>query len=142
MNASAATQYLTAVTVLSLTGCNLFGDPSVHYLGYTNEVADLDSPASFTISPRDAVEIINRSRPYPHIFADEFYHDDENYYVVSSMYIKSRNSRAAKGGTIINGQTGETFNRETETWETVPDRRVYLLEGDSDSSPDQLCPIE
>ncbi|MDA0834380.1 MAG: hypothetical protein O2955_10515 [Planctomycetota bacterium] len=94
----------------------------MHYIGKTNEVADLESPVGFKISPRDAVEIINRSRTYPHILADVFYHDNENYYVVSCTYIKSRNSRAAKRGTIIHGQTGKIFNRETETWEDVPER--------------------
>jgi len=55
---------------------------------------------------------------------DDFYHDEENYYVCDGFKWGvgrgSTASEARKYGTVINGQTGEVYNRKTELWEPNP----------------------
>jgi hypothetical protein len=109
------------IVISSLVGCSMFGYRSVEYLGGTNELADVATPAGFTVTPSEAKEIYYRQHNML-IFADNFYHDDENYYVDRYAPLKNSASTAVKYGTIIHGQTGKIFNRETETWEDVPER--------------------
>lgn len=114
------------ILLSSLAGCSVFNNRSVRFVGGTDNLAECETPAGFAISPQEASDIINRHRKYPHIFADNIYHDDDNYYLVTVAGFKNGSSSAVKWGTIINGQTGEVFNRETQTWEAVPERRNRL----------------
>lgn len=93
---------------------------SAQFLGHSNELENTPTPAGFTISPSDAM-VIRRLNDGPRIFVDEVYHDENNYYICNNS-IGFKSSKPLKTGRVINGKTGEIYNRKTESWE--PDPRI------------------
>lgn len=96
----------------------------LQYIGNSNEIQDAPTPDGFAISPMEA-ERIRGLRTGPKKTIDDFYHDRENYYVCDGFNTWGRDrgstdSTARRVGTVINGRTGEVYNRETGLWEPNP----------------------
>ena len=110
-----------SLVLAALQGCSGVGKgmSRVDYLGDTNEVADVATPEGFAISPADAAEIVLHHRPKKTI--DEFYADEQFYYVCDG-FTGSTPQTAIDSGTMINGTTGEIYDRATESW--LPDPRI------------------
>lgn len=96
-----------------LSGCAT--QKNLQFLGQTHQLHDLPAPDGFYISPQDAEDIV-RERGTIKISLDNFYHDARNYYVVDALLEEVRKGRDTGAHTIINGQTGQVHNHETESW--------------------------
>ena len=122
MSVSHLLQLACIVLLVAIGGC---AGPSLQYLGNSNEIGDAPTPAGFTISPSDAMHINSLHRNYRKKTVDDFYHDERSYYVCDGFRWGhgrgSTASEARKYGTVINGQTGEVYNRKTELWEPNPE---------------------
>ncbi|QDT95380.1 hypothetical protein [Gimesia aquarii] len=106
--------------IFFLTIISACAGTSTQFLGHSNEIENTPTPTGFTISPSDAM-VIRRLNDGPRIFVDEVYHDGENYYICNNT-IGFKSSQPLKTGRVINGQTGEIYNRKTKSWE--PDPRI------------------
>jgi hypothetical protein len=101
-------------TIVFVGGCSVFGKHELTYIGHRGELESLATPTGFAISPSDLDEILLSHRG-PSKMAEDYYHNGDSYYVINSS--KGVNhSEALTSGTIINGQTGEVFDRRTLTW--------------------------
>jgi hypothetical protein len=107
------------LSLLALGGCGILQKEPLTYIGNSQEVGDAATPSGFAISPVEANDIIQRYHG-PRIFVDEFYHDGRNYYVRNAGTL-SKAAPSKKRCTVINGQTGEIYNREADRWERVVD---------------------
>ncbi len=122
---------LSCIALLAgLSGC---ATTSVQYIGNSMKIKDAPTPTGFTISPSDAVDIdFGHDWGGSSIMTRDIYHDDTNYYVCDGgdlfrlpSWTRVRNSTTSEAlevGLIVNGQTGEIYNRETQQWE--PDPRI------------------
>ena len=90
----------------------------VTYLGDSNDMAAEPIPQGFKISPSDAVQIAMRHNG-PKKTVDDFYIDDENYYICDG-FSGSIPQTAIDNGLIINGETGQIYDRESKTWKPDP----------------------
>ncbi len=107
------------MALIAVIGCAGLGKSPIRYFGDTTEVADLETPSGFRISPNEACDII-RARDGVKIFTDYYFADENNYYVLNGFRLDKSRWNAKKYGTMINGQTGEIYNRTTESWEPDP----------------------
>lgn len=105
-------------TIIFVGGCSVFGKHELTYIGRRSD--SLATPAGFAISPSDVDDILLSHRG-PSKLAEDYFHNGENYYVIESSKVVNH-SEALSRGTIINGQTGEVFNRQSLTW--TPYRRT------------------
>ncbi|WP_339910529.1 hypothetical protein [Symmachiella dynata] len=103
-------------TVIAYAGLN---KSPIQYVGEITEVADLKTPEGFKISPTEVRDIIF-ARDGAKLFTDHCYADGNNYYVLNLFGLLKSRFSAKSGGRMINGQTGEIFNRTTELWEPDP----------------------
>lgn len=126
MNLPRQLRVVCIFAVIVATGCTLEKNP-LQYIGDSNDLEDAATPSGFSVSPLDARDIM-RSHQLLKKTADDYYHNGENYFVVdvlvqsdaSDKLVRSNASTAQQTGTIINGQTGQIFNRETQSWEPDP----------------------
>lgn len=95
----------------------------MRYLGNSTEVADLETPDGFKVSPTELRDIIF-ARDGAKIFIDDYYADENNYYILNAFGLFNSRFTARTHGRMINGQTGEIYNRTTETWEPDPREQI------------------
>ena len=107
-------------TIFFVGGCSVFGKHELTYIGTRGERDSLATPAGFAISPSDVDDILLSHRGL-HKWAEDYYHNGDSYYVIDAFKGSTR-LEALSRGTIINGQTGEVFDRQTLTW--TPYRRT------------------
>lgn len=97
----------------------------VSYIGDTKDAKTAQTPPGFKITPNDAVEIMAHDRRRK--MADNYYFDESNYYVLNQD--RGSIARSLRGtvpqeaidrGVIINGKTGEVFDREKQVWLADP----------------------
>ena len=94
---------------------------SLTYIGNSISVTNTTpTPPGFAITPAQAKDIINLHHG-PKKTVDDLYYDTMHYYVIDG-FNGSKHSRAKSVGTIINGTTGEIYDRGTGLW--TPDPRA------------------
>ena len=113
-----------------VTGCVASRGKSLKYIGHTNGIEDAPTPSGFEVSPHEARHIIGlhrqNLRDSGHDIGikktvDDYYHDGKNYYICDG-FNGSKASTALKRGTIINGRSGEIYDRKSKVWK--PDART------------------
>ena len=117
-----------------LGGCAGMGKPPLRYIADSNEINDAPTPSGFLISPQEANHTA-ASRQFVGKKVRHFYHDGENYY---SVYNRSIAAHARKHGTIINGRTGQIYDRESKSWEADPRKTNSTSADDAATSPSRL----
>ncbi|TWU13637.1 hypothetical protein CA54_24720 [Symmachiella macrocystis] len=118
-NRSTLNRFALPAVLITVIGCAGLGKSPMRYLGNSTEVADLETPDGFKVSPSELRDIIF-ARDGAKIFIDDYYADENNYYVRNGFPFRGSRSSAKKHGRMINGQTGEIYNQTTETWEPDP----------------------
>lgn len=107
------------VFCLVFTGCtsvrSCFDDVHCVWNGGSGSVPKTTpAPSGFEISPATA-HMITEQHYGPRINVWHIYADSENYYVIDGFF-GSNSARAIHDGLIINGSTGERFDRGTDQW--------------------------
>lgn len=102
MNRHTFSILLFSLFALFATGCH--ADKSLVYLGNSNNLSGIDTPAGFDVSPTEANEIRNSTLGET-IAVQHLYADDKNYYICDGFF-KSDQQKAVTQGFVINGVTG------------------------------------
>jgi hypothetical protein len=110
---------LLVSTLITLGGCGMLQKSRLRYLGDATQVGETPPPG-FSVSPSEAADIAILHNGRRKV-ANFIYHDDRNYYVCmfEGLFVSTR-STALEKGTVINGTTGEVYNRELGLWESDP----------------------
>ena len=140
MRCSAFSVACVSVAVLS-SGCllqekmrSLPRVQNLHYVGNSGELAELETPKGFEISPQEAMRIFNAARG-PRKTILDIYRGPDRYFLIDGFF-DSEPGDAALYGTIIDGRTGQVFDSETQTWFSVfPYRDPALAETDAPPLP-------
>ena len=122
-NQSSLYRFALPTVLVIFVGCAGLGQSPIRYVGDTTEVAELETPDGFNISPKELSEIIEAQDGLK-IFMDYYYADENNYYILNAFGLFNSRFTARTHGRMINGQTGEIYNRTTETWEPDPREQI------------------
>ena len=110
MNYITVTICFIGLILITASGCP--APAGVAYLGDSNNVDTIATPAGFEITPEEAEQIrvqqTGRSIAVHHIYADE-----SNYYICDG-FLGSKATKAMETGLVINGTTGDVVDRESD----------------------------
>lgn len=103
--------FFILLCLMSFGGCN----NQLMYIGDSNQV----NLSGFKITPDECSRIVTLYRK-EHLdlikkTVDGYYRDDRYYYVIDSFF-GSTASGAKERGIMVNGFTGEVYDRKTQTW--------------------------
>ena len=110
---------LVLTSVVFVSGCLQSGQ-TMTLIDRSEGLGSAPTPAGFTIMPHEA-QAIKDALVLPVPFLDVLYHDDDNYYVGNGSFKRRSKAYVRDSGTIINGRTGEVYDRESKSW--LPDPR-------------------